>query len=177
MGEESLNCSFCQKSRKNVTKMIVGATKVAICNECIKLCVEILDEDAVKVNIEKVKQGDSKSLNPVTIKEHLDEYVIGQDAAKTVLAVAVSNHYKRILTPPKDFELEKSNVLLLGQRHLILHQHQVDLLQSKKLMRLVYQIFQNLLKEKKLNLKDLNLEQHELLFQEVEVCKAEKILN
>ena len=114
MGEESLNCSFCQKSRKNVTKMIVGATKVAICNECIKLCVEILDEDAVKVNIEKVKQGDSKSLNPVTIKEHLDEYVIGQDAAKTVLAVAVSNHYKRILTPPKDFELEKSNVLLLG---------------------------------------------------------------
>ena len=55
MGEESLNCSFCQKSRKNVTKMIVGATKVAICNECIKLCVEILDEDAIKVNIEKVK--------------------------------------------------------------------------------------------------------------------------
>ena len=114
MGEESLNCSFCQKSRKNVTKIIVGATKVAICNECIKLCVEILDEDAIKVNKEKVKQGDSKSLNPVTIKEHLDEYVIGQDAAKTVLAVAVSNHYKRILTPPKDFELEKSNVLLLG---------------------------------------------------------------
>ena len=114
MGEESLNCSFCQKSRKNVTKIIVGATKVAICNECIKLCVEILDEDAIKVNKEKVKQGDSESLNPVTIKEHLDQYVIGQDAAKTVLAVAVSNHYKRILTPPKDFELEKSNVLLLG---------------------------------------------------------------
>ena len=114
MGEESLNCSFCQKSRKNVTKMIVGATKVAICNECIKLCVEILDEDAIKVNIEKVKQGDGEALNPVTIKEHLDQYVIGQDAAKTVLSVAVSNHYKRILTPPKDFELEKSNVLLLG---------------------------------------------------------------
>ena len=114
MGEESLNCSFCQKSRKNVTKMIVGATKVAICNECIKLCVEILDEDAIKVSIEKVKQGDGEALNPVTIKEHLDQYVIGQDAAKTVLSVAVSNHYKRILTPPKDFELEKSNVLLLG---------------------------------------------------------------
>ena len=94
--------------------MIVGATKVAICNECIKLCVEILDEDAIKVNIEKVKQGDGEALNPVTIKEHLDQYVIGQDAAKTVLSVAVSNHYKRILTPPKDFELEKSNVLLLG---------------------------------------------------------------
>ena len=114
MSDESLICSFCSKSRKDVTKLIVGATKVAICNECIKLCVEILDEDAVKVNKEKVKQGDSETLNPVTIKEHLDQYVIGQDAAKTVLAVAVSNHYKRILTPPKDFELEKSNVLLLG---------------------------------------------------------------
>ena len=114
MSDESLICSFCSKSRKDVTKLIVGATKVAICNECIKLCVEILDEDAIKVNKEKVKQGDSETLNPVTIKEHLDQYVIGQDAAKTVLAVAVSNHYKRILTPPKDFELEKSNVLLLG---------------------------------------------------------------
>ena len=50
MGEESLICSFCQKSRKDVTKLIVGATKVAICNECIKLCVEILDEDTLKTN-------------------------------------------------------------------------------------------------------------------------------
>ena len=94
--------------------MIVGATKVAICNECIKLCVEILDEDIVKTKAEQFAKGDTDTLNPVLIKEHLDQYVIGQDAAKTVLSVAVSNHYKRILTPPKDFELEKSNVLLLG---------------------------------------------------------------
>ena len=94
--------------------MIVGATKVAICNECVKLCVEILDEDLVKTNKEKFAKGDKDILNPVTIKEHLDQYVIGQDAAKTVLSVAVSNHYKRITNPPKDFELEKSNVLLLG---------------------------------------------------------------
>ena len=114
MGEESLICSFCQKSRKDVTKLIVGATKVAICNECIKLCVEILDEDTLKTNKEKIASGETDTLNPVAIKEHLDQYVIGQDAAKTVLSVAVSNHYKRILTPPKDFELEKSNVLLLG---------------------------------------------------------------
>ncbi len=114
MGEESLICSFCSKSRKDVTKMIVGATKVAICNECVKLCVEILDEDLVKTNKEKFAKGDKDILNPVTIKEHLDQYVIGQDAAKTVLSVAVSNHYKRITNPPKDFELEKSNVLLLG---------------------------------------------------------------
>ena len=114
MGEESLVCSFCSKSRKDVTKMIVGATKVAICNECVKLCVEILDEDLVKTNKEKFAKGDKDILNPVVIKEHLDQYVIGQDAAKTVLSVAVSNHYKRITNPPKDFELEKSNVLLLG---------------------------------------------------------------
>ena len=53
MSEERLDCSFCQKSRKDVSKIIVGATKVAICNECIKLCVEILDEDVIKTNKEK----------------------------------------------------------------------------------------------------------------------------
>ena len=94
--------------------MIVGATKVAICNECVKLCVEILDEDVIKTKAEQFTKGEKDILNPVHIKEYLDQYVIGQDAAKTVLSVAVANHYKRITTPPKDFELEKSNVLLLG---------------------------------------------------------------
>ena len=114
MSDDALICSFCSKSRKDVTKLIVGATKVAICNECIKLCVEILDEDTLKTQNEKFSKGDNDILNPVTIKEYLDLYVIGQDAAKTVLSVAVSNHYKRITNPPKDFELDKSNVLLLG---------------------------------------------------------------
>ena len=114
MAEESLICSFCSKSRKDVTKMIVGATKVAICNECVKLCIEILDEDVIKSKAEQFAKGNKDILNPVNIKEFLDQYVIGQDAAKTVLAVAVSNHYKRITNPPKDFELDKSNVLLLG---------------------------------------------------------------
>ena len=94
--------------------MIVGATKVAICNECVKLCVEILDEDVIKTKAKQFAKGNKDILNPVYIKEYLDQYVIGQDAAKTVLSVAVSNHYKRITNPPKDFELEKSNVLLLG---------------------------------------------------------------
>jgi ATP-dependent Clp protease ATP-binding subunit ClpX len=114
MSEENLICSFCSKSRKDVTKMIVGATKVAICNECVKLCVEILEEDIVKSRKQKLYSGDKEVLNPVSIKEHLDQYVIGQDQAKTVMSVAVSNHYKRITQPPKDFELDKSNVLLLG---------------------------------------------------------------
>jgi|TARA_R110000868_G_scaffold69678_2_gene204859 ATP-dependent Clp protease ATP-binding subunit ClpX len=114
MAEESLICSFCSKSRKDVTKMIVGASKTSICNECVKLCIEILDEDVVKTRKEKVASGDLEVLNPVNIKEHLDQYVVGQDEAKTVLSVAVANHYKRITNPPKDFELDKSNVLILG---------------------------------------------------------------
>jgi ATP-dependent Clp protease ATP-binding subunit ClpX len=114
MPEESLTCSFCSKSRKDVTKMIVGATKTTICNECVKLCVEILEEDIVKARKEKLYAGDKNILNPVAIKEHLDQYVIGQDAAKTVLSVAVANHYKRIVQPPIDFDLDKSNVMILG---------------------------------------------------------------
>lgn len=114
MSEENLICSFCNKSRKDVTKMIVGASKNSICNECVKLCVEILDEDIVKSRKEKLYAGDKDILNPVTIKEHLDKYVIGQDHAKTVLSVAVANHYKRITQPPTDFDLDKSNVLILG---------------------------------------------------------------
>ena len=113
MSEESLICSFCSKSRKDVTKMIVGAKKTSICNECVKLCVEILDEDVVKARKEKLYAGDKQILNPVAIKEHLDQYVIGQDQAKTVLSVAVANHYKRIVQPPIDFDLDKSNLMVL----------------------------------------------------------------
>ena len=73
MSDENLNCSFCSKSRREVTKMIVGATKVAICNECIKLCIEILDEDAIKLHREKVQKGQD-TLNPVLIKDYLDDW-------------------------------------------------------------------------------------------------------
>ena len=114
MSEENLICSFCQKSRKDVTKMIVGAGKVSICNECIKLCNEILAEDTSKVSKEQLVQGGHGLLNPVDVKDHLDKFVIGQDYAKTVLSVAVTNHYKRIISPPADLEIEKSNVLILG---------------------------------------------------------------
>ena len=112
MSEENLVCSFCQKSRRDVSKMIVGAEKVTICNECIKLCNEILAEDQFKANKKFLLDGEF--LNPVDIKEFLDQYVIGQDHAKTILSVAVANHYKRIMAPPPDFEIEKSNVLILG---------------------------------------------------------------
>ena len=72
MSQENLICSFCNKSRKDVTKMIVGASKTSICNECVKLCVEILEEDIVKSRNEKLVAGDKNILNPVLIKEHLD---------------------------------------------------------------------------------------------------------
>ena len=114
MADDNLICSFCSKSRKDTKKMIVGAGKTAICNECVNLCNEILDEDSVKSNKEKLKSGEHELLNPVKIKEHLDQYVVGQDSAKTVLSVAVANHYKRIVMPPEGFELDKSNVLILG---------------------------------------------------------------
>ena len=112
--DNNLICSFCSKGRKDVTKMIVGVEKVTICNECVKLCNEILDEDNKKVATDILKSDSTPSLNPVMMKEYLDQYVIGQEYAKTVLSVAVANHYKRIANPPKDFELEKSNVLILG---------------------------------------------------------------
>ena len=112
MSEDNLICSFCQKSRKDVSKMIVGAEKVTICNECVKLCNEILVEDKVKVNKKSIEANEL--LNPVDVKEHLDQHVIGQDQAKTILSVAVTNHYKRIMAPPEDLILEKSNVLILG---------------------------------------------------------------
>lgn len=111
--DQNLNCSFCNKGRKDVTKMIVGADKVTICNECVNLCSEIIVEDNKKIHGDKVRAGEQK-LNPVEIKDYLDQYVVGQESAKTVLSVAVSNHYKRIQNPPADFELEKSNVLIMG---------------------------------------------------------------
>jgi ATP-dependent Clp protease ATP-binding subunit ClpX len=101
-------CDFCGKSKENVEKLIVGENS-AICNDCIDLCVGILEE-------EKIKDfpTEKKLLNPVLIKDYLDEYVIGQDEAKIALSVAVSQHYKRINNPSKDIKIEKTNVLLLG---------------------------------------------------------------
>lgn len=101
-------CDFCEKSKEEVEKLIVGEHS-AICNDCVELCVAILDDEKVK-NFPTSK----KLLNPVLIKEYLDEYIIGQDNAKIALSVAISQHYKRINFPNKNIEFEKTNVLLLG---------------------------------------------------------------
>ena len=115
--EKTLYCSFCGKSQHEVKKLIAGPS-VFICDECINLCNDIVrDEVAAEgKDGEKLKGNDLPT--PADIKSNLDNYVIGQDAAKRTLAVAVYNHYKRLLHKDKagkdDVELAKSNILLIG---------------------------------------------------------------
>jgi len=108
-GNDNLFCSFCGKNQKEVTKLIAGPA-VYICDECIQLCSEIIEEETKK------DAGDVQNLLvPKEIKEMLDEYVIEQESAKKVLAVAVYNHYKRLEAQiAGDVELQKSNILLIG---------------------------------------------------------------
>jgi ATP-dependent Clp protease ATP-binding subunit ClpX len=100
-------CSFCGKHKDAVAKLIVGE-QVAICNECVELCETLLTDELV------VKPNEPVELDPILIKEHLDQYVIGQDRSKQVLSVAVVNHYKRISNPNPEVEIEKCNILMLG---------------------------------------------------------------
>ncbi len=107
----NLSCSFCGKSQREVKKLIAGPT-VYICDECIELCNDIIAEEQSKQELLKSRSGVPK---PVEIKKILDEYVIGQERAKRILAVAVHNHYKRIEAKQAgDVELQKSNILLIG---------------------------------------------------------------
>src|SRR3954468_8872948 len=109
---QPLCCSFCGKSQKEVKKLIAGPT-VYICDECIGLCNDIIAEE---IDREETKDTKLRIPKPAEIKAILDEYVIGQERAKKVLAVAVHNHYKRIdsRVATDDVELAKSNILLLG---------------------------------------------------------------
>jgi len=103
-------CSFCNTHKDLVTKLIVS-DNVAICSDCIELCNQLILEESSIDNID----NEIKKLDAFSIKTHLDKHVIGQDRAKIALSVAISNHYKRINSePPKDLEIAKSNVLMLG---------------------------------------------------------------
>jgi ATP-dependent Clp protease ATP-binding subunit ClpX len=106
--ESIYNCSFCGKHKDVVTKLIVGEN-VAICNECVDLCQNLLIDTPAEV-----KAASTPSLDPRKIREHLDQYVIGQDQAKILLSVAIANHYKRIANQDPDHEIEKDNILMLG---------------------------------------------------------------
>src|SRR5574341_1799114 len=109
----SYTCSFCSKTQEQVRRLIAGPAAVYICDECVELCREIIQEDATTTV--KPKAPLQRIPPPKIIYQQLSEYVVGQEQAKKVLSVAVYNHYKRIgATPKKDVELEKSNILLLG---------------------------------------------------------------
>ena len=105
------HCSFCNTHKDKVKKLIVGED-VAICSDCIDLCSQLIIDD-VSVPEAENKPEETKH-DPSSIKEYLDLHVIGQDNAKTVLSVAIANHYKRITHPPKDLEIQKGNVLIIG---------------------------------------------------------------
>ena len=111
-----IRCSFCNKSQDQVRKLIAGPAGVYICDECIDICSDILEDEFVDNNETVEEAPDFKLLKPVEIKKFLDDYVIGQEAAKKVLSVAVYNHYKRVTAQntPDDVELQKSNIIMIG---------------------------------------------------------------
>ncbi len=116
--DDTIRCSFCGRTQDQVRKMIAGAgnNNVYICDECIELCSEILEEELDGQEEETAPGlGDIRLLKPKEIKAFLDEYVIGQDAAKKVLSVAVYNHYKRVTACQHvDVDVQKSNILMVG---------------------------------------------------------------
>lgn len=111
---DNIRCSFCNKTQDQVRKLIAGPAGVYICDECVEICADIVEEEYEDDLGEE--ELDINLLKPVEIKNFLDDYVIGQEEAKKVLSVAVYNHYKRV-TAPKDMddvELQKSNIIMLG---------------------------------------------------------------
>ena len=111
-----IRCSFCNKSQSQVRKLIAGPNNsVYICDECIEICEDILDEELDDED-EVSSAYDINLIKPMEIKKFLDDYVIGQEQAKKVLSVAVYNHYKRVMAPKNldDVELQKSNIIMIG---------------------------------------------------------------
>ena len=114
INKEKFSCSFCGKTEDQVRRLIAGPDGAFICDECVEICAGIIEEE-VYGDRNNVAEEEINLLKPKEIKEFLDQYVIGQDAAKKVLSVEVYNHYKRVLAGKDlDVELQKSNILLLG---------------------------------------------------------------
>ena len=111
-----IRCSFCNKSQNQVKKLIAGPAGVYICDECVEICEDILEEELEEEEETALQEQDIKLLKPKEIKAFLDDYVIGQEQAKKVLSVAVYNHYKRVTAPRdlNDVELQKSNIIMIG---------------------------------------------------------------
>ena len=118
MAKKDIRCSFCGKSQDQVKKLIAGPEGVFICDECIEVCMEIVEDELYEQEEPEGEANDFEInlVKPREMKAFLDENVIGQEEAKKVLSVAVYNHYKRILSQKDsgDIELQKSNVIMLG---------------------------------------------------------------
>lgn len=113
--DAQVRCSFCNKTQSQVHKLIAGPDGAYICDECVEVCAEIIEEEMNQDNGNGWNPfSDINLLKPEEIKAFLDEYVIGQEEAKKVLSVAVYNHYKRIMAGRDGVELSKSNILMLG---------------------------------------------------------------
>ena len=112
--DDRVRCSFCNKTQEQVRKMIAGPAGVYICDECVDICADIIEEEYEEEP--EVEEMEINLLKPVEIKKFLDDYVIGQEDAKKVLAVSVYNHYKRVMAPEEDdgVELQKSNIIMVG---------------------------------------------------------------
>ncbi len=111
-----IKCSFCNKSERQVRKILAGPGGVYICDQCVDICADILEEEFEKDDVTESSDLEINLLKPKEIKSFLDEYVIGQDEAKKVLSVAVYNHYKRVMSSKElgDVELQKSNIIMVG---------------------------------------------------------------
>ena len=112
--DDKVRCSFCNKTQDQVRKLIAGPAGVYICDECVDICADIIEEEYE--DEPEVEEMEINLLKPVEIKKFLDDYVIGQDDAKKVLSVSVYNHYKRVMAQPDDdgVELQKSNIIMIG---------------------------------------------------------------
>ncbi len=112
--DDRVRCSFCNKTQDQVRKMIAGPAGVYICDECVDICADIIEEEYEEEP--EVEEMEINLLKPAEIKKFLDAYVIGQEEAKKVMAVSVYNHYKRVMSPKDDdeVELQKSNIIMVG---------------------------------------------------------------
>ena len=112
--DDKVRCSFCNKTQDQVRKLIAGPQGVYICDECVEICADIIEEEYEEEP--ETEEIEINLLKPVQIKQFLDEYVIGQEEAKKVLAVSVYNHYKRVMAPQDEdgVELQKSNIIMIG---------------------------------------------------------------